>query len=91
MVFLAILVAAGGGMGGMAVPPELQGANAWGGRRPHLAVVNSVLAEPSAEVLSLRGTWEFGVRDRNAPGLFHESMMPKGLFGPSAIAVKSRA
>ena len=65
--------------GGMEVPPELQGANAWGGRERHPAVVNSVLAEPSADVLSLSGTWEFGVRERNAPGLFFKSMIPKDL------------
>ena len=61
------------------IPEELQGVNAWGGRAPHPTVVNSVLAEQSADVLSLRGTWEFGVRERNAPGLFHKSMVPKDM------------
>ena len=36
------------------VPEELQGVNAWGGRRPHPAVVNPVGREADENLISLR-------------------------------------
>ena len=76
IMFIGIVCAAAGAWS-MEVPPELRGENAWGGRERHPAVVNSVLAEPSANVMSLRGTWKFGVTKRNSPGGFHKSRVPK--------------
>ena len=37
------------------IPEELQGVNAWGGRRPHPAVVNPVGREADENLVSLRG------------------------------------
>jgi len=77
MKFCLGIVCIAAGAGGMEVPPELRGENAWAGRAPHPAVVNSVLAEPSADVLSLRGEWEFGTMQRNCPGMYYPSMVSK--------------
>ena len=51
-----VIVCAAASALGMEIPPELRGENAWGGRERHPAVVNGVLDEPSADVLSLRGS-----------------------------------
>ncbi len=38
---------------------ELHGVDTWAGLRPHPAVVNPVGRTPSADIISLRGEWEF--------------------------------
>ena len=43
------------------------GAFSWGGREAHPALVNPVMGENSADVLSLRGEWEFSATTMGAP------------------------
>ena len=50
---------------------ELTGPDLWAQRASHPAVVNPVLGQDAANVISLRGEWEFMTRDefgRNRPG-----------------------
>ena len=47
--------------------PLLAEVYTWGGRERHQAVVNPVLGEDPADVISLRGTWECTTTCRNAP------------------------
>ncbi len=42
---------------------EVKGQDLWGGRKAHPAVVNPVLGQDAASVISLRGEWEFMTRD----------------------------
>lgn len=44
---------------------ELKGQELWGGRKAHSAVVNPVTGQDSAQVISLRGEWEFATHDGN--------------------------
>ena len=50
----------------------------WGGREEHPAVVNPVMGQAAADVVSLRGEWEFVARPMNKPlrngvwGLFYQ-------------------
>ena len=39
----------------------------WGGREEHPAVVNPVMGQPTADVVSLRGEWEFVARPMDKP------------------------
>ena len=39
----------------------------WGGIEPHPAVVNPVVEQPAADVVSLRGTWKFARPERERP------------------------
>ena len=76
-VFLAIVCAAFGSAAAAIpeVPEELRGVNAWGGRRPHPAVVNPVGREADANLISLRGAWSFCTAKPNCPGMYFRGMV----------------
>lgn len=57
------------------IPEELQGVNAWGGRRPHPAVVNPVGREADENLISLRGEWDFCTAKPNCPGMYFRGMV----------------
>ncbi|MBQ0032040.1 MAG: hypothetical protein KBT68_04475, partial [bacterium] len=66
-----VMLVAGVAFGVSAETEELTGPDLWAQRASHPAVVNPVLGQDAANVISLRGEWEFMTRDefgRNRPG-----------------------
>ena len=59
----------------LAVTASVEPEFTWGGRAPHPAVVNPVLGEDAASVISLRGEWEFVSFDTAKP--YRNGVWPK--------------
>ena len=57
------------------IPEELRGVNAWGGRKPHPAVVNPVGRVADENLISLRGEWDFCTAKPNCPGMYFRGMI----------------
>ena len=58
-----------------ALSSVMSGETTWGGRDRHPATVNAVCAEPSGDVISLRGKWEFTTAVKDLPnrnGCWHK-------------------
>jgi len=53
-------------LGGASDATSLTGSEFWGGRKRHPATVNAWGAEPSENLLSLRGEWDFGTKPHDA-------------------------
>lgn len=57
---------------------ELSGVDLWGGRKPHLAVVNPAVGQDPSAVVSLDGEWDFTTFEREGK---HETPQRNGIWG----------
>ena len=67
MITVCALPLAAVAAGSAGAPCQDTGEFTWGGIEAHPAVVNPVMAQPLADIISLRGTWTFSKPDKDRP------------------------